>query len=102
MEDSPMVSGASWFASRCWTAVRAQGQDWLRYETEQDSTKDFVREENGRENETDSVKTKADGTTCLFFILQWYIVYIVNEVLAFGLSDQINAQIALYVRTVIL
>ena len=64
--------------------------------------KDFVREENGRENETDSVKTKADGTTFLFFILQWYIVYIVNEVLALGLSDQINAQRAPYVRTVIL
>ena len=104
MEGSPIisVSGASWFASRRWTAVRARGQDWLQYETERDSTKDFVREENGRENETDSVKTKADGTTFLFFILQWYIVYIVNEVLALGLSDQINAQRAPYVRTVIL
>ena len=97
-----MVSGASWFASRRWTAVRAQGQDWLRYETERDSTKDFVREENGRENETDLVKTKADGTTFLFFILQWYLVYIVNDVLALGLSDQINAQRAPYIRTVIL
>ena len=66
------------------------------------SKKDFVCEENGRENETDSVKTKADGTTFLFLILQWYIVYIVNEVLALGLSDQINAQRALYVRMVIL
>ena len=47
MEGSPMVSGDSWFASRRWTAVRARGQDWLRYETERDSTKDFVREENG-------------------------------------------------------
>ena len=82
--------------------VRARGQGWLRYETEQDSTKDFVQEENGRENETDSVKTKADGTTFLFLILQWYIVYIVNEVLALGLSDQINAQRAPYVRSVIL
>ena len=66
MEGSPMISGALWFASRRWTVVRARGQDWLRYETEQDSTKDFVQEENGRENETDSVKTKADGTTFLF------------------------------------
>ena len=33
---------------------------------ERDSTKDFARAENGRENETDSVKTKADGTTFLF------------------------------------
>ena len=74
----------------------------MRYETERDSTKDFVREENGRENDTDSVKTKADGTTFLFLILQWYIVYIVNEVLALGLSDWINAQRAPYVRSVIL
>ena len=76
----------------------------MRYKTERlgDSRKDFVREENGRENETDSVKTKADGTTFLFFILQWYIVYIVNEVLALGLSNKINAQRAPYVHTVIL
>ena len=102
MEGSPMISGALWFTSRRWTVVRARGQDWLRYETERDSMKDFVREENGRENETDSVKTKVDGTTFLFFILQWYIVYIVNEVLALGLLDQINAQRAPYVCTVIL
>ena len=102
MEGSPMVSGTSWFASRRWTAVRAREQDWLRYETERDSTKDFIQVANGRENKTDSVKTKADSTTFLFFILQWYIVYIVNEVLALGLLDEINAQGALYVHTVIL
>ena len=38
----------------------------------------------------------------LVFILQWYIVYIVNKVLALGLSDWINAQRAPYIRTVIL
>ena len=48
------------------TAVRARGQDWLRYETERASMKDFVGEENDSENETDSVKTKADGMTFLF------------------------------------
>ena len=66
MEGSPMVSEASWFVSRRWAAVQARGQDWSRYETERDSTKDFARVENDRENETDSVKTKADGTTFLF------------------------------------
>ena len=51
------------------TVVRARGQDWLWYETERASTKDFVREENDSENETDSVKTKVDGTT---FLLLFY------------------------------